>query len=210
MRWAHFHGPENGRRSKYATGSTGLVDAAVSATLPAMRTNTLLRAAVVAACLPVAAASAGQQSLGIVGNVRYHQTHTAVREWPFDKGDLSYGASLLIYDGMGYIELGCNYAPDPTADEVLDEVITPFARLVIEDRCVTAGIGVRDNYVTFTDDERDAEWTDLLYEFHLGLEFTLGPVVLGGGAYYSFDDWDDLKDFDVDDLEYGIHAGFSF
>lgn len=174
-----------------------------------MSQTTFLRAAVVAALLPVAV-FADQQSLGIVGNVRYHQEHSAVREWPFAKGDLSYGGSLLLYDGMGYIELGCNYAPDPTADEVLDEVITPFARLVIEDRCVVAAIGVRDNYVTFTDEERDAEWTDLLYELHLGLEFTLGPVVIGGGAYYSFDDWNDLKDFAFEDLEYGVHAGFCF
>lgn len=160
--------------------------------------------------LPVAAFAAGRsQKLGVVGHARYHQTHTAVREWPFDKDDMSYGAGLLFYDGMGYLELGCEYAPDPNYDAI-DEVITPFARLVITDMCVAAGIGVRDNYVFFADKERKDDWTDLLYEFHLGLDFSFSPITIGGGAYYSFDDWNDLKDFDVDDLEYGIHVGFCF
>ena len=160
--------------------------------------------------LPIAAFAAGRSpKLGVIGSARYHQTHTAVLEWPFDKDDMSYGAGLLLYDGMGYVELGCEYAPDPSYDAI-DEVITPYARLVIEDMGVAAGIGVRDNYVFFSDKERKDDWTDLLYEFHLGLGFTLGRIIIGGGAYYSFDDWDDLKDFDFDDLEYGIHVGFAF
>ena len=169
----------------------------------------LAAAALLAAVLP---ARAGKQpSFGVAGIARYHQSHTAVREWPFDKGDMSYGASLRFYDGMGFLELGCEFAADPTADDkVLDQVVTPFARLALKDQGFVAAFGVRDNYVTFDDDGRDDEWTDLLYEFHLGLEFDVGPLFVGGGAYYSFDDWGDLGDFDADDLEFGAHVGFAF
>lgn len=181
-----------------------------------MRKNALLSVAAALLLVPSAVTAASSPHLGVVGIARYHQGHTAVREWPYDKGDMSYGASLLLYDGIGYIELGCEYSPEPSADEedddteILDEVFTPFARMVIKQFFVSAGFGVRDNYVLFTDSDRKDDWTDLLYEFHLGLEFTLGPVVVGGGAYYSFDDWKDLDCFDVDDLEYGVHAGFCF
>ena len=178
-----------------------------------MNHTTLPLLSAVAALLfaPFAASAKASPKLGVVGSARYHQEHSTVAEWPFDKGDMSYGASLLLYDGMGYIELGCEYCPDPTAEkDAIDDVITPFARLVVSDLGFTAGFGVRDNYVFYADKDRKDDWSDLLYEFHLGLEFTFAPIVIGGGAYYSFDDWDDLKDFDVDDLEYGIHAGFCF
>ncbi len=178
-----------------------------------MKPHTLPCAVVLAAAALLAtpvSSSAQESSLGIAGIARYHQAHSAVRKWPFDKDDMSYGASLRIYDGMGYLEFGCEYAPEASADEVLDEVFTPFARLVVKDQGVVAGFGIRDNYVTFTDESRDDEWEDLLYEFHLGLEFCFGPISLGGGAYYSFDDWNDLKSFDGDDLEYGAHLCLSF
>lgn len=176
-----------------------------------MNRNTILSAVAALLAVPFVAAAGSSPKLGIVGLARYHQEHSAVREWAFDKGDMSYGASLLLYDGIGYIELGCEYCPDPTIDDkALDEVFTPFARIVLKEMGVTAGFGVRDNYIRFADETREDDWTDLLYEFHLGLEFTLGPLVVGGGAYYSFDDWKDLDCFDADDLEYGIHAGFCF
>ena len=98
----------------------------------------LLAAAALLLFSPIAATARPAPKLGVVGMARYHQTHTAVREWPFDKDDMSYGAGLLLYDGMGYLELGCEYAPDSSFDAI-DEVVTPYARLVIEDMCVAAG-----------------------------------------------------------------------
>lgn len=176
------------------------------------RPTLLLFAAVAALLLSLPTSRANNKTtFGVAGLARYHQSHSMVEEWPFDKGDMSFGASLRVHDGMGYLEAGCEYAPDPTASKGLfDEVITPFARLAIKDQGLVVAIGVRDNYITYADDARDSEWADLLYELHLGLDFEFGPVSVGGGAYYSYDDWNDLKDFDVDDLEYGVHVGVVF
>ncbi len=156
------------------------------------------------------AAAASNGSMAVLANVRYHQTNETVADWPFDKDDFSYGLSLAFYDGAGYLELGANYAPDSSLDTV-DSVLTPFARIVIVDQFIAAGIGIRDNYVFVSDasDQKD-DWADLLYELYLGVEIPLGSFVLGGGAYYTFDSWSEFSDFDTDFLEYGVHLGFRF
>lgn len=162
------------------------------------------------AFIPVLASAGATGSMAVLANARYHQANEPVADWPFDKDDFSYGLSLAFYDGAGYIELGANYAPDSSYDAV-DSVVTPFARLVITDQFFAAGIGIRDNYIFFSDstDQKD-DWADLMYEFYLGLEIPLGSFVIGGGAYYTFDDWGELSDFDTDFLEYGVHLGFRF
>ena len=163
-----------------------------------------------AALLPSATLAAPRGSTAVFANVRYHQTNETIKDWPFDKDDFSYGLSAAFYDAAGYLELGADYAPDPSNDFV-DDVWTPFARIVIEDRYVAAGIGIRSNYISYANDaELDSDWSSLLYEFYLGVEVPLGSVVVGGGAYYTFEKWDKLRDFDVDFLEYGIHIGYRF
>ncbi len=167
-----------------------------------------------ATLLPTAAIAAPRGTTAVFANARYHQTNETIKDWPFDKGDFSYGLSAAFYDAAGYLELGVNYAPESSLDDV-DDVWTPFARIVIEDRFVAAGIGLRGNYISYADgfeseDGSDSDWSSLLYEFYLGVEIPLGSVALGGGAYYTFDKWDELRDFDVDFLEYGVHLGYRF
>ena len=154
--------------------------------------------------------AAANGSWAVLANVRRNSFNATATDCPFDK-DFSYGASFALYDGAGYIEAGLNYAPDSSIDAV-DEVWTPFARIVFVDQFVGAGIGIRGNYVVAADGAPgDDEWSDLLYELYVGLEVPFGSFVLGGGVYYTFDDWSDgFKDFEKDYLEYGVHVGFRF
>lgn len=139
---------------------------------------------------------------------RYHPAHSAIEKWPYD-GDLSYGVAYALYDGMGYLEAALDYAPEGTAESVIDDVLTPRLNLGIKDGIFVAGIGIADAYVNTK--TGGSEWTGLLYQFQLGLDVPLGnSFELGAAAYYSFEAWDELGDFEVEDLEYGVHVGYFF
>ena len=166
--------------------------------------------------LPLLASAAG--SSAILFNARYNSFNKTVLDTPFDE-DFSYGLSYAVYDGAGYLEFGVNYAPDSSIEvldnpgvEAIDDVWTPFVRLVMEDQFVAIGIGLRENYISFADESYgDSGWSDLLYELYAGIEIPFGGFVLGGGVYYTFDDWGDaFSDFKSDYLDYGVHFGFRF
>lgn len=149
----------------------------------------------------------GMTSRAALG-VRYHPMHSAIEKWPYD-GDLSYGLSYALYEGTGYLELGLDYAPEGTADSIIDDVLTPRLNMAIRDGYFVAGIGIADGYVSRK--IGSSEWTGLLYQFHLGLEFPVGErFEVGGGTYYSFEAWDELGEFDAADLEYGVRLGYLF
>ena len=158
--------------------------------------------------LPALASAAGTSALFVNGRCNAH--NMTVDDCPFDD-DFSYGLSYAVYDGAGYVEIGVNYAPDSSFDSV-DDVITPFARLVMVDQFVAIGIGVRDNYISYNDAfDAKSGWSDLLFELYAGLEIPFGSIVVGGGVYYTFSDWGDaFSDFDSDYLDYGLHIGFRF
>jgi len=140
---------------------------------------------------------------------RYHQGHTAIKRWPFEDGNMSYGLSYALFDGLGYLEAGLDYAPEGIEGSVVDDVWIPRLNLAILDGIFVAGIGIANGYVRRS--EGGGQWTGLLYQFHLGLEIPLGyNLELGGGAYYSFEDWLELGDFEVGDLEYGVRLGYRF
>ncbi len=169
-----------------------------------MKRNVLLLASALLLLAPASRAAGTAFFLG----ARLHPEHSMVAEWPY-ADDPSYGFSLAFYDGMGYLELGLDYAPESSVYGI-ESVWTPRAMLVVSDKFLAIGLGILDNYVSFEDDRLDADWSDLLYQFYLGLEIPAGNLRLGGGAYYTFDDWGNLGDFDTDDLEYGFHLGLVF
>ncbi len=153
--------------------------------------------------------SSAMKNSRVALGVRYHQVHSAIKRWPYEDGNLSYGASYALYDGMGYLELGLDYAPEGIADTPIDEVWTPRLNMAILDGIFVAGIGIANGYVRKTGG--GSEWTGLLYQFHLGLEIPIwAGLEIGGGAYYSFDDWRELGDYVFEEMEYGIRLGYRF
>ncbi len=173
------------------------------------------------ACLVVLLAGLSAQAAGrpnwtgypsrIGFGVRYHQDHDAIRHWPYEKGDLSYGLSYALYDGMGYLELGLDFAPEgrELVGDQVEQVWTPRLNMALLDGYFVAGIGIANSYIQL--EHGGSEWSGLLYQFHLGLDIPLGSSFsIDGGAYYSFEDWGELSDFDINDLEYGLRFGYRF
>jgi hypothetical protein len=139
---------------------------------------------------------------------RFHPPHSLIEQWPFND-NWSYGISYALYEGLGYIELGLDYAPEGADGTGIDDVITPRLNMAFKDGYFVAGLGIGKSYVRMVEGEN--EWISLLYQAHLGLEIPVGNrFELGGGAYYSFKSFSDWSDFKSKDLEYGIRLGFFF
>ena len=179
-------------------------------------------AASLAMCSLACVASASAVSYRLSGGARFHSDNDDVGDWPYEKGDMSYGLGFAIYEGIGYIEVGCDYMPESDSDDSpVDSAVEPRLRVAVRDGVFVAGTGISCPYVWYADgatERRDDgttrtmkdDWTDLMYQLYLGLEFPLGPITLDGGASYSFEDWDGIKDFDTKDLEYEVRMGFAF
>jgi len=176
-----------------------------------MKTLMLLLAVLLTTGITTAAALKGQSSNSsrIAVGARYHQGHTTIKRWPFEDGNMSYGLSYALFDGLGYLEAGLDYAPEGIEGSTVEDVWIPRLNMAINDGIFVAGIGIANGFVRRT--VGGSQWTGLLYQFHLGLEIPLGnSLEIGGGAYYSFDDWGEIGDFEVDDLEYGVRIGYRF
>lgn len=174
-----------------------------------MKTFVLMLALLLTGSVTAEAARKATPSSRFALGTRYHQENASVERWPFEKGNLSYGASYALYDGAGYLEAGLDYAPEGIEGSVIEDVWIPRLNMALLDGIFVAGIGIADAYVRKT--EGGSEWTGLLYQFHLGVDIPLGgSLEVGGGAYYTFEDWGELGDFDTDELEYGAHLGYRF
>jgi hypothetical protein len=146
-----------------------------------------------------------KQAIGI--GARDHVNHSVYEELPFDDGDITYTLGYEYHDMAGYWQILVGYTPD-LEDKTVDYVITPQLNLIIQDRIFLAGTGVMGSYIESVEDGGD--WTDVYWQFMLGLEIPLGPVKLEAMAYYPFDDWSDLNDFDFGDIEYGGSLKYYF
>lgn len=156
----------------------------------------------------------------IVGDVRYHTDHSVYSALPFADGDLSYGLIYEARDSNGALQLGVDYAPsvtgsilaedavEGTADPDIDYVATPMINLIFEDGIFVGGTGIRWSYIATEDDE---EWSDMYWQLQLGLRFDLGEkIAVGVNAYYPFESWSDISDYDFDDMEYSASLSYGF
>lgn len=160
-------------------------------------------------CFTVPAFTAFAESgskFGVGG--RWHRSHSLFTELPFDDGDLAYGLSYEVHESEAYWQVAVTYAPDVTGTNSADTAITPQLSLILKDSYWRGGVGVLSSYIT-SDDEDD--WTDIYWQFilgvHLGASSRSGIDVL---AYYPFESWSDLGDFDARDIEFGLWFSFSF
>jgi hypothetical protein len=167
-------------------------------------------------CMPYAQASS---AIGV--GARRHVQHTAYEDYPYGDGDLSYTIAYEYHDAAGYWQLMVGFTPDVearTEDEgdgtgeedegtVVDSIITPQINLMIEDRMWLAGVGILSDYIETSE---DTEWSDIYWQVMLGLLIPLGNLELEVLAYYPFEDWGTIGDFDVDDIEFGASIKFLF
>ena len=140
--------------------------------------------------------------------VRQHVLHSAFEELPFEDGDLTYTLGYEYHDRAGYWQILVGYTPEVGEGDIVDYVITPQLNLIIQDRVFLAGTGILGSYVESIEDGGD--WTSVYWQLMLGLEIPLGPVTLEAMAYYPYESWSDLDDFEFDDIEYGGSLKFYF
>lgn len=140
---------------------------------------------------------------------RYHQEQSKFAALPYGDGDLGYGLGYEVQDENGAFQLICGYTPDFKNRDDLDYALTPEANLLVKDGVYQGGLGVLKTYSKGGD--AAGEWTDLYWQFILGINIPLSKrVSLQANAYYVFEGWDSLNNFRVNDLEYAAYLGFSF
>jgi hypothetical protein len=160
-----------------------------------------------AALLASAAATPalGQHAFGI--GARRHCDHDAFEDLPFEDGDWSYAAVYEYSDQSAMWQIVFDWAPYVTGTNSVDQVITPQLNLIFKDRAFRGGIGILGSYI----DDEDPDWTDIYYQFLLGLELPLHrrfSVELY--AVYAFEAFDELQDFVWGDIEFSGVIKYAF
>lgn len=179
--------------------------------------------AIVTMALPEGVLAAGKakstfstyQTVGI--GVRRQSALPAFEEWPFGENDMSFGGVYEYHDEMGFWQVGLTYTPSPTGSNALDYAITPEVNLVLSEGIWQAGVGVLKSFIPAEDEaameaqgiEWD-DWTDFYYHIIAGVGFPLGQLGLEIHAVYTFDDWGDVSEFDVGDMEYQAWLTYQF
>ncbi|MBN1670532.1 MAG: hypothetical protein JXR37_05845 [Kiritimatiellae bacterium] len=124
--------------------------------------------------------------------------HSQYLDRPYEKGEWGYGLSYEFHEGPGLWQLAATYAPD-------SEVIQPQLNLIYQQSGMTFGLGGTTSYQL----GEVNEWGDAYWQWvaGFGLKFTK-KFNLNLAAYYVYKSWNDLGDFDLDDLDYGVWTKF--
>lgn len=182
-------------------------------------------AGLVVAAILSAPASAQTSNTGSLGfGLRHHTSHSIYTDYPFKEGDLSYGIAYEYNDAAGYWQLAVDYAANTASSKTnaADYVVTPQLNLVIRDSFWRIGVGILGNYIEYEDhsvdtseadddpdNDLDNGWTDVYYQFLAGLSIPLGGMTLDALAAYPFEDWDELEEFDGNDIEIALWLKFN-
>ena len=140
---------------------------------------------------------------------RFHAGHSAFDELPFDDGDVSYALAYEIHEYDAFWQIVLDYAPNISGtNSTTDTVITPQLNLIAKDGVWRGGIGILKSYLR--DDDGESNWTDLYWQFILGLELRLFRLEIEAHAYYVFEKWGEVDEFDIDELEFGVWMKYAF
>jgi len=146
----------------------------------------------------------------LTGGARYHMLHSEYVELPFDEGDLSYLLGYEYHEGSAFWQLLVGYAPDISEGDDgrgigVNSVITPQINLIFEDRNFLGGVGVLASYIEMEDEvDLESDWTDVYWQLMLGYQIPLPAFQVEIMAYYPYEKWELLSDFDFGDIEYGL------
>lgn len=152
------------------------------------------------------------QSALAVG-ARKHVKHSTIDELPFEEDDMSYLLAYEFHERESFWQIAVGYTPDATGLnesglQSTDYVITPELNLMFQDNAWQAGAGILKNYVR--DESLGSEWSDLYWQLIMGLKLSFVKIQASINAYYTFESWSDLNDFESDDIEFGAWLKFSF
>jgi hypothetical protein len=168
-----------------------------------MKLKTLLAIIVSAACvsqLSMAGNSARTWGFGL----RQHAEQPDFPDISFGD-ELSYGLSLSAIDAGGYWQGALLYTPEI---EGADYAITPEINLVLTENAWRMGVGGAKTYIST---DTDSGWRDFFWQLLVGVGLPgIGAGKLELRAIYMFDEWDNVDNFDVDNLEYAIWMGIPF
>jgi len=157
-----------------------------------------------------APASAAQ---AISAGARYHMRHSEYAELPYDDGDLSYLLGYEYHENNAFWQLLVGYAPDiTTGDEDgtgAKSVVTPQLNLFFADGNWLGGVGILASYID-TEDSESSDWTDVYWQLMLGLQLPLPVLDVELMAYYPFEKWSTLSEFEAGDIEFGVQIKFKF
>lgn len=152
-------------------------------------------------------------SLSVDG--RYHTENTVFSDLPFGNADLSYGLAYTFAEEHVALKLGADFTPDVSGTRDLpntnktDFVITPQANFIIKDRMFRGGVGILTSYIR--DDKGDGEWLDIYWQLMLGLSVPLfNHISLEGNVYYVLERWDQITEFRLKEIEYGLWVNYTF
>lgn len=175
--------------------------AGASVSFPAMHTHPSFsgwKAAVLVALLASSAPAIVAPSLTL--GARTLQPSAARSELPFVDGDYAWIGGFRFFEGAASWLLGAEYSPDPGEEDLYDYALTPHLNLYFGHKWLSGGVGLRNTYLK---GEEDDDWTGFYYELHLGLELPIGSrASLGIYAAWPFEEWDELDEFEFDELEY--------
>ena len=102
----------------------------------------------------------------------------------------------------------CSAAPSLSGNVEADYAITPQLNLLFKDRMLQGGVGILSTYTTGGPQD---DWTDLYWQFLVGLSFPVSAKLkLDVMAYYPFDSWGNLDQFEFEYIEYGAWIGYQF
>lgn len=142
-----------------------------------------------------------QNAVSIIGR-QYVQREDSFTNRPYGKDDVSYGAYWEVFEGIGGWRLGASYASGLSGPGEADSVITPELTLLGAEGIWESGFSLMIDYIDY---ETDTDWSDLYYQFQLGINIPLGKAFqLGANAYFPFSDLGDFKDIDFSELDYGV------
>jgi hypothetical protein len=171
-----------------------------------MKTIRIISILVSIVCLTQMANAQTDTSLSF--GVRQHAEQPDFPDISFGDGDISYGLALTAGDGLGYWQGALLYTPDIEGIDDLDYALTPQLNLILKEKLWRMGVGGAATYIS---SDSDSGWNDFFWQLMLGLGLPpMGKVSLEAHAIYIFDEWGNIGDFDVDNLEYAVWMGVKF
>lgn len=140
--------------------------------------------------------------------VRQHAVQPDFPDISFGDGDISYGLALTAADPGGYWQAAILYTPEITGVDDLDYAITPQLNLLLSENAWRMGVGGACTYIS---SDSSSGWNDFFWQLMMGIGLPgLGKVSIEAQAIYVFDEWGNVGDFDVDNLEYAVWIGVPF
>lgn len=140
--------------------------------------------------------------------VRQHAAQPDFPDISFGDGDISYGLAITAGDASGYWQGALLYTPDIEGVDDLDYALTPQINLILTENLWRMGVGGAATYIS---SESDSGWNDFFWQLMMGIGLpAFGKVTMEAQAIYIFDEWGNIGDFDVDNLEYAVWIGIPF